>query len=162
MTAFAAGAAGLVAVAYGAQHGWWLAALPDQPDVRAQLDTTGRAALQAWMAGAGVVGVALPVAAAWRWRHSEAVRDVLVAYAGLTVAQIGLEVALTSRFFPATALLSGLTFTTLRLLQLGAALGARGTSGTLLIDPPPVRALLWAGVGMWGANAAFLVNRLTG
>jgi len=60
----AAGSAGLVSVAYGAQRGWRLAGLPDRPDVRAQLGPGGRGALGAWLATAGAVGIALPAAAA--------------------------------------------------------------------------------------------------
>lgn len=55
-------------------------------------------------------------------------------------------------------MLSGLTFTSLRLLQLGLALSARDAAGTHPVRPPLVRGLLWAGVALWAANAVFLAS----
>ena len=118
----------------------------------------GRVALGAWMAVIFVAAVLAPAGALVIWWRRAGVRQALLPYLLVLIAQISAEATFSRVLAPNVVVLIGVVFSGYRLWQLWSARrffsGVGGPAGTGTIA---VHGLLSVGLILWAANLVFLL-----
>jgi hypothetical protein len=120
-------------------------------------------AFKLWMTTAAILTLALPFLALIAWGRHRSVRQALLPYALVLVAQIATESALSRRGVPRAVVVTGLLYTSYRLWQL-----VRARAAFAAVPAPTgfarraVGFLLLAGLVFWSANLLILLALMAG